>query len=156
MTSQKRALWFSGPHGVLFLWALHPLGSLLLCSRGPGYPLPRCPLRAICAELCTRTVDTSGDLVVRGIVQKGLPHINAPLKVTCMLGIPFSLKCLLEMCVVSILVPLVCFLFSHPSTPFATPDHALGIPDPFSYHFQIQVFRLDPGAQLKQGGLSEQ
>lgn len=56
---------------------LHPLGSLLLCSTWTWLPPSSMPPDVICTELCMRTVDPSGGLVVRGIVQKGLPHINA-------------------------------------------------------------------------------
>lgn len=76
VTSQRalvlRSSQCSLPLGTYTLWG--PFCSVL---HRPGYPLPGCPPRAICTEICTRTVDSSGDLVVRGIVQKELPHINA-------------------------------------------------------------------------------
>ena len=71
------------PKGLRFSWSPLPPGSYTLwgpfCSvlQGPGYPFPRCPPRAAYTEICMRTVDSAGDLIVRGIVQDELPHISA-------------------------------------------------------------------------------
>lgn len=155
MTSQRapvlRSSWCSLPLGTYTLW-----GPFCYVLRGPGYPLPRCPLRAICTELCTRTVDPSGDLVVRGIVQKGLPHINAH-ESNLHAGHSLFTEVSFWKCVWS---PSWC-LWSVSSFPIPPPHHLL--PQTMPWGFQILLlsffkykFSDSSRCSTKTRGLSEQ
>lgn len=130
---------------------LHPLGSLLLSSTRTWLPLPGCPPGAICTEICTRTVDSSGDLVVRGIVQKELPHINAH-KSNPHAGLSLFTDVSFWKCAWS---PPWCFS-SLSSFPIPPPHHLL--PQTMLQGLQILLlsfsnksFQTHPGAQQKQG-----
>ena len=134
-----------------------PLGTYTLCGpfcyvlRGPGYPLPRCPLMSYVLSYARGQWTLLEVLLSEGLCRRGC-LTSMLTKVTCMLGIPFSLKCPFgNVCGLHLGASGLFPLF--PSLPHTTcyPRACLRDSRSFSYHLSNTSFQTHPGAQLKQG-----